>query len=339
MSKPSSRPDPSDPQGLLFELDPIEDAAQAAPTTAAPSAAGAADSAEAVDAADGAAAAVTPGTLRFASWNVNSLKVRLPQVLDWLEASGTDALVLQETKLVDALFPKAQIEEAGFDVIFTGQKTYNGVALLAKRDRFTLSDPVFNLPGYPDDQKRFIAATLLPKLPQAGSGAASSTECAPLPIRFCGAYFPNGMAVGSGKYLYKLDWIAQLERTLQCFLKETPRLILGGDFNIAPEDRDLWDPIGWAGKILTSGPEREAFRSLLASGFVDSFRLFEQPEDAYSWWDYRQQGFERNHGLRIDFLLLSKALAAQAVSAAIDTAPRANAQPSDHAPVVTTLSL
>ena len=277
-----------------------------------------------------------PATLRFASWNVNSLKVRLTQVLDWLEASNTDALVLEETKLVDDLFPKAEIEEAGFDVIFTGQKTYNGVALLAKRDRFTVSDPILNLPGYPDEQKRFVAATLTPKTNAANSASAAG---APQPIRFCGAYFPNGMAVGSGKYLYKLDWIAHLERTLKGFLTETPRIILGGDFNIAPEDRDLWDPIGWADKILCSGPEREAFRSLLATGFVDSFRCFEQPDAAYTWWDYRQQGFERNHGLRIDFLLLSNALAAQAVNAGIDTTPRANPQPSDHAPVTVTIAL
>ncbi len=269
-------------------------------------------------------------SLRFASWNVNSLKVRLPQVLDWLHSSGTDALVIEETKLVDDAFPKAEIEAAGFDVIFTGQKTYNGVALLARRDRLTLVDPVLNLPGYPDEQKRFIAATLIPK--------AANGQPAADPIRFCGAYFPNGMAVGSGKYLYKLDWIAHLERTLRAFLKETPRLVLGGDFNIAPEDRDLWDPIGWSGKILCSAPEREAFRSLLEAGFVDSFRLFEQPEGAYSWWDYRQQGFERNHGLRIDFLLLSQALEPLALNAGIDTAPRANPQPSDHAPVTVTLA-
>lgn len=268
-------------------------------------------------------------TLRFASWNVNSLKVRLPQVLDWLEASRTDAVVLQETKLVDELFPREAIEAAGYDVVFTGQKTYNGVALLARREKFALAETVLNLPGYPDEQKRFVAATLTPK---TAAGAAA-------PIRFCGAYVPNGMAVGSGKYLYKLDWLAQLERTMRAFLAETPNLILGGDFNIAPASRDLWDPVGWADGILCSGPEREAFASLLGAGLADSFRLFEQPEGAYSWWDYRQQGYERNHGLRIDCLLVSSALVPNVCAAAIDTAPRGNAQPSDHAPVTVDIAL
>ena len=258
--------------------------------------------------------------LRLASWNVNSLKVRLPQVLDWLALSGSDVLVLQETKLTDELFPKEAFEEAGFDVVFTGQKTYNGVALVTRRSTFNVPEAVeLNIPGYPDDQKRFVSAVLAPL---AGGE----------PLRFCGAYFPNGQEIGTSKYLYKLDWISTLTRHLRHLLEENPRLVLGGDFNIAPAEADTWNPAYWEGKILCSPAERAALRRLEGLGLRDSFRLFEQPAETFSWWDYRQSGFEKNHGLRIDLMLVSEALAPAVKSAGIDSRPRGNAQPSDHAP-------
>ena len=259
--------------------------------------------------------------LRFASWNVNSLKVRLPQVLDWLERSGTDALVMQETKLTDDAFPVEAFSEAGFDAAFTGQKTYNGVALVTRRKSFLKPESVeLSLPGWTDDQKRFVSALLVP-----AAGGES--------VRFCGAYFPNGQVPGGSKYLYKLDWIAVLERHLRELLSENSRLILGGDFNIAPADADVWNPAEWTDKILCSGPERAALKRLLGLGLSDSFRLFAQPAASFSWWDYRRSGFEKNHGLRIDLLLVSEALRGQVQEASIDTRPRGNAQPSDHAPV------
>lgn len=266
--------------------------------------------------------------LRLASWNVNSLKVRLPQVLDWLESAKIDALVMQETKTTDDVFPQTAFAEAGFDVFFLGQKTYNGVALCSRQTTVKTSDVVLGLPGWPDPQKRFISALLSPL-------AAPEQP----PIRFCGGYFPNGQAVGSSKYLYKLDWIAVLERTLKTYLADTPRLVLGGDFNIAPADADVWNPEAWRGKILCSEPERKALERLFALGLYDSFRLFTQPAERFSWWDYRQSGFERNHGLRIDLLLVSEALKGAVESASIDDGPRGNPQPSDHALVMLDLSL
>ena len=259
-------------------------------------------------------------TLTFASWNVNSLKVRLAHVVDWLERSGADALALQETKLVDSAFPRDAFAEAGFDAFVFGQKTYNGVALLVRRETLAASDPVYGIPGYPDPQRRLVGATLTPK---AGGE----------PIRFLGGYFPNGAEPGAARYLYKLDWIAALVRALPEMLRATPRLILGGDFNIAPTDADLYDPEGWAGGILCSAPERRALEALLSLGLVDSYRLFAQPERTYSWWDYRRKAFEENKGVRIDLLLVSEALRAAVRAAGIDAAPRALAQPSDHAPV------
>ena len=187
---------------------------------------------------------------------------------------------------------------------------------------------MLGLSGWPDPQKRFISALLSPL-------AAPEQP----PIRFCGGYFPNGQAVGSSKYLYKLDWIAVLERTLKTYLADTPRLVLGGDFNIAPADADVWNPEAWRGKILCSEPERKALERLFALGLYDSFRLFTQPAERFSWWDYRQSGFERNHGLRIDLLLVSEALKGAVESASIDDGPRGNPQPSDHAPVMLDLSL
>ncbi len=254
--------------------------------------------------------------MRIAAWNVNSLKVRLPHLLDWLAEQKPDVLCLQETKLEDHNFPAAEIGEAGYHVAFSGQKTYNGVALLA---RSPITDVLCGNPHYADAQKRLIAGTV--------DG-----------VRVIGAYIPNGQEVGSEKYAYKLDWLAALERWLEEELAAHPQLALCGDYNIAPEDRDVHDPRAWAGKILCSDDERAAFRRLLGLGLSDSFRLFEQPEKSYSWWDYRMLGFQKNQGLRIDHILLSAPLAARCTAAAIDRAPRKRERPSDHAPVWADLS-
>ena len=264
----------------------------------------------------------TVATITLASWNVNSLKVRLPQLLDWLTNSAVDAIVLQETKLTDDQFPVDAIQEAGFDVVFTGQKTYNGVALLTRRA--TMATPTnvdLNLPGFPDEQKRLVAATLT---------QLETNET----LRFVGGYFPNGMTPGSWKYLYKLDWLRALRTYLQMSLKAYPRLVLGGDFNIAPTDLDVWNPESWKDGILVSAPERQAFQDLLALGFTDSYRHCHPNEPGYSWGDYRMKGFEKNHGLRIDHLLVSDTLVPSLVEANIQTELRGLAQPSDHAPVV-----
>ena len=249
--------------------------------------------------------------MKIASWNVNSLKVRLPQLLEWLAAKQPDVVCLQETKLEDANFPQAEIEATGYQVAFSGQKTYNGVAILSRGD---LGDVVCNNPHFPDPQKRLIAATV--------QG-----------VRVISAYVPNGQEVGSDKYAYKLDWLAALERWLAEELAQHPQLALAGDFNIAPDDRDVHNPASWAGQILCSDAEREAFRRLLALGLKDSFRLFEQPEKSFSWWDYRMLGFQKNLGLRIDHVLLSDALAARCSAAGIDREMRKRERPSDHAPV------
>lgn len=263
--------------------------------------------------------------LCFASWNVNSLNVRLPQVLEWMKTTSPDALGLQETKLVDEKFPVQAFEDIGYRAVFAGQRTYNGAAVLVKDSVFSLAQPLCGIPGYIDDQKRFAGAVLTPK-----SGGE--------PIRFLSAYVPNGMAVGSFKYLYKLDWLAALRRAVKDMLKETPNLVLGGDFNIAPADEDIWNPAAWEGKILCSAPERAAFADLLRLGLSDSFRLFRQRPLTFSWWDYRQNGFERNRGLRIDLLLVSDALKSRVTRSTIDAAPRSWAQPSDHAPALLSLS-
>lgn len=249
--------------------------------------------------------------MKIAAWNVNSLKVRLPHLLDWLASQQPDALCLQETKLEDHNFPRAEIEAAGYQVAFSGQKTYNGVALLA---RSPISDVVCGNPHYPDEQKRLIAGTV--------DG-----------VRVICAYFPNGQAVGSDKYAYKLAWLAGLQTWLTEELARYPELALCGDYNIAPEDRDVHDPKKWAGEILCSEPERAAFQGLLDLGLSDSFRRFEQPEKSFSWWDYRMLGFQKNQGLRIDHVLLSQPLAERCTAAGIDRAPRKLERPSDHAPV------
>jgi len=253
--------------------------------------------------------------MKLATWNVNSLKVRLPQVIDWLAANRPDALCLQETKTGDAGFPFAELEAAGYRAAHNGQKTYNGVAILHRGEA---SDIARDIPGFADEQKRVIALTL--------DGT-----------RLVSVYVPNGQETGSDKYAYKLGWFAALAAWLGEELARWPRLALLGDFNVAPEDRDVHDPAAWREKILCSTPERDAFRSLLALGLADAFRLFEQPERSFSWWDYRAMAFRRNQGLRIDHILLSPALAAGCRSCAIDKAPRRLERPSDHAPVIAEL--
>jgi exodeoxyribonuclease III len=254
--------------------------------------------------------------MKLATWNVNSLKVRLPHLADWLQAARPDVVCLQELKLEDAKFPREELAAAGYAAACSGQKTYNGVAILA---RTPLEDVQTGIPGFEDEQRRVIAATV---------GGA----------RVVCLYAPNGQAVGSDKYDYKLRWYAALREWLGAELARHPHLAVLGDLNIAPEDRDVHDPKAWEGQVHVSGPEREAFRALLGLGLKDSFRLFEQPERSYSWWDYRMMGFRRNAGLRIDFVLLSPALAARCTACTIDKAPRKLERPSDHTPVIAELS-
>jgi len=258
--------------------------------------------------------------LRLATWNVNSLAVRLPQLLDWLVANPVDALVLQETKLTDDKFPQAEIEAAGYAVAFHGQKTYNGVALLSRGG--AAAGVLKNIPGFADEQARVITGTV-----GADEGA----------VRVIGGYFPNGQAPDSDKFVYKMAWLDALHAFVQGELAAHPRLVLMGDFNIAPDDRDAWDPVGLAGTIHLTKEERAQFQRLLGLGLHDAFRLFEQPPKLYSWWDYRMLAFRKNQGLRIDHILVSEALRPQVQACAIDKAPRKNERPSDHAPVVVTL--
>jgi exodeoxyribonuclease-3 len=254
--------------------------------------------------------------MRLATWNVNSLKVRLPQLLDWLAARRPDVVCLQETKLEDGAFPRMELEAAGYQAAFAGQKTYNGVAILS---RTPLHDVQAGIPGFTDEQKRLIAAT-------AGD------------VRVVCSYFPNGQSVGSDKYAYKLKWIEALTAWLREELGRHPRLALAGDYNIAPEERDVHDPKAWEGQVLFSEPERAAFRALQALGLKDAFRLFEQPERIYTWWDYRMMAFRRNMGLRIDHILLSDALARGCTACTVDKEARKAERPSDHAPVIAELA-
>jgi len=250
--------------------------------------------------------------MKLATWNVNSLKVRLPHVLDWLAANQPDVLCLQETKLEDVNFPAAALAEAGYQSLFSGQKTYNGVALLAKSAGGAVQA---GIPGFEDEQKRVLAATY----------GDTRVIC---------AYVPNGQSLDSDKYQYKLRWLQALTDWLSQEMQRYPRLALLGDYNIAPQDRDVHDPKAWEGNVLVSPAEREAFRRLEAMGLQDAFRLFEQPEASFSWWDYRMAGFRRNLGLRIDHILLSPALAQGCKACWIDKAPRKLERPSDHTPVV-----
>lgn len=251
--------------------------------------------------------------MRIATWNVNSIRVRLPQLLDWLAAAQPDVVALQEIKCVEERFPRAELAAAGYAAAVSGQPTYNGVALLSRIG--TPTDLVTDLPGPADPQRRVIAATV---------GG----------VRVVGLYCPNGQAVGSDKYAYKLEWFARLERFLAAELAAHPALVALGDFNVAPEDRDVHDPDAWRGMVLCSEPERAALRALAALGLEDCFRRFPQRERSFSWWDYRGAGYGRNAGLRIDLVLASAPLAARCTLCAIDEAPRSLERPSDHAPVV-----
>jgi exodeoxyribonuclease-3 len=253
--------------------------------------------------------------MRVATWNVNSLKVRLRQLLDWLAVQPVDIVGIQETKLVDDAFPYAELRAAGFEAVHNGQKTYNGVALLSRRP---LEDVARDMPGFDCEQRRVITATV-------GD------------LRVVNVYVVNGQAVGSDKYAHKLRFLAALRDYLAAELQRHPNLVVTGDFNIAPTPQDTHDPQLWEGRILCSEPEREGLRALLGLGLKDAFRLFEQPPASYTWWDYRQAAFRRNMGLRIDHILLSPALAARCSRCWIDVAPRKLERPSDHAPLVVEL--
>ncbi|ROT45204.1 exodeoxyribonuclease III [Pusillimonas sp. NJUB218] len=257
--------------------------------------------------------------MKLATWNVNSLKVRLPQVIAWLEANPVDALCLQELKLPQEKFPVEALAELGYKASWAGQKTYNGVAVLSRE---VGTDVQVNLPNFEDPQQRVIAVTL----PSVVGD-----------IRVISAYCPNGQAVDSDKYAYKLEWFAALHDWLRDEMQRYPRLAILGDYNVAPADADVHDPAKWAGDVLVSEPERAAFQRLLALGLTDAFRLFEQEEKSFSWWDYRQFAFRRNAGLRIDHVLLSAPLVPHCAACIIDKTPRRNEQPSDHTPVVATL--
>jgi len=273
-------------------------------------------------------------SIRIAAWNVNSLKVRLPHVLRWLQdqekkQQAIDAVCLQELKLTDDKYPHQELEAAGYLSLAAGQKTYNGVAIIVRKAALapiatdvntTFLKPVRNMPNFEDEQQRILAATI----PFAGTQ----------PIRLVSAYFPNGQSPDSEKFAYKLNWLTSLQTWLASELEQNPRLALLGDFNIAPADEDVHDPKAWEGQNLVSPPERDAFQSLVDLGLHDSFRMFEQAPKTYSWWDYRMMGFRRNAGLRIDHILLSDALKEKCSASIVDKEPRTWEQPSDHAPVI-----
>ena len=255
--------------------------------------------------------------MKIVTWNVNSIKVRLPQVIDWLVINQPDVLCLQETKLQDENFPLAEITAAGYQASYSGQKTYNGVALISKH---SFNEVISSIPALEDHQKRVLAATY-------GD------------IRVICIYVPNGESVESEKYQYKLKWLTALNLWLRDELHKYPKLVLLGDFNIAPEECDVHDPELWRGKVLFSQPEKDAFRELINLGLVDSFRLFNQPEKLYTWWDYRMMAFRRNLGMRIDHILLSNDLAKVCTSCGIDNEARTLERPSDHAPVIVELAI
>jgi exodeoxyribonuclease-3 len=254
--------------------------------------------------------------VKIATWNVNSLKVRLGHVMEWLDTAKPDVLVLQEIKQVTEAFPVETFSEAGYEAVASGQKTYNGVAMIS---RAPSSGHVTDFPGFEDPQRRILAATV--------EG-----------VRVVNLYVPNGSEVGSEKYAYKLAWLAALERFLQEELKVHEHLVVLGDFNIAPDDRDVYDPEKWGDAILCSPDERAALNRLIDLGLSDVFRQFEQPEKQFSWWDYRAAGFRRNAGLRIDLILASRSLAERCDASYIDREPRGWDRPSDHTPVVAEFS-
>lgn len=253
--------------------------------------------------------------MKIATWNVNSLRVRQAQVEDWLVDQRPDVLVLQEIKMTDDLFPEEAMAEFGYQARWSGQKTYNGVATLVQEGAMIGDDVITDIPGLDDPQRRVLATTI--------DG-----------VRVINLYVPNGSAVGSEKYDYKLRWLKQLTAWVEKERSHYEDIVILGDFNIAPDDKDVWDPKRWAGKILCSDAERQALNELLSLGFVDSYRLFEQPESQFSWWDYRGGGYQRNHGLRIDLILCSESLRAKVQKSWIDTEPRSWEQPSDHAPAI-----
>jgi Exodeoxyribonuclease III (EC 3.1.11.2) len=255
--------------------------------------------------------------MKLATWNVNSLKVRLPHLLDWVATEQPDVMCLQETKLEDANFPLEAVTSAGYQVAYCGQKAYNGVAILS---RVGLDDVTMGIPGWEDPQQRVIAATVAD-------------------VRVVCVYVPNGQSPDSEKYQYKLAWLRALTAYLTDELKRYPQLAVLGDYNIAPADADVYDAVAMGDGVLVSAPEREAFQHLLSTGFIDSFRLFEQAEAEFTWWDYRMAAFRRNMGARIDHVLLSEKLATQCRSCAVDKGPRRLERPSDHAPVMITLDL
>lgn len=268
--------------------------------------------------------------MKLATWNVNSLSVRLPQVLDWIAAqnaagSPIDVLALQELKMTDDKFPVTAFEAAGYCAQWFGQKTYNGVALLS---RTPIVDVVKNIPVFDDDMARVIAGTVLPEGTSYGATG----------VRVIGAYFPNGQEPGSEKFEYKMEWLKGLRQWVKSELEAHPRLVLMGDFNITFDELDMWDPVGLHDTIHCTEAERYHLRALIALGLHDSFRLFEQPPKSFSWWDYRDFGFKRNRGLRIDHILISNALKGNVTACVVDRTPRKNERPSDHAPVVLTLA-
>ena len=255
--------------------------------------------------------------MKVATWNVNSLKVRLPHVLDWLAASEVDVLCLQETKTTDENFPVDEITAAGYHVAYSGQKTYNGVAILSKQPA---TDIITDIPGLDDPQRRILGATI--------DG-----------VRVLDLYVVNGQEVGSEKFEHKLFWLEKVTDHIHTQLQEHEQFVVVGDFNIAPDDRDVYDPEAWHERILCSTPERNALQKIIDLGLTDTFRLFEQAENSYSWWDYRAAAFRRNRGLRIDLVLASRTLADNCVSCEIDKEPRSLERPSDHTPVVAEFSL
>lgn len=255
--------------------------------------------------------------MKIATWNVNSLKVRLPHVLEWLGAAQPDVLVLQEIKQVSEAFPEEEVAAAGYQSFASGQKTYNGVAVIS---RTPSADHVCDFPGFDDPQRRILASTIDD-------------------IRVVNLYVPNGQSVGSEKYEYKLGWLAALRGFLESELKVNKKLVVLGDFNIAPEDRDVYDAEKWGDDVLCSPLEREALGELLRLGLTDVYRNFEQPEKAFSWWDYRRAGFQRNAGLRIDLILASEAMNSACQASYIDREPRTWERPSDHTPVIAEFSL
>jgi exodeoxyribonuclease-3 len=250
--------------------------------------------------------------LKIASWNVNSLNVRLPHVLAWTEVARPDVLALQETKLTDDRFPVDELQEAGYQSVFAGQKTYNGVAILSREPAV---DPITDIPGLDDHQRRILAATV-------GD------------LRVVNLYVVNGSEVGSEKFDYKLHWLDCVTRWLATELEQHQNLVVVGDFNIAPDDRDVYDPEEWREKILCSTLEREALGRILDLGLQDTFRLFEQEDRVFSWWDYRMNMFRRKLGLRIDLVLASAAMAGRCKASYIDIEPRRQERPSDHAPAI-----